>query len=327
MRLNRIMKLFILFLVIYGLGDSDAIGNSLVTPNDSSDDLSPEEHEKSRFSRDLKATVAKRIEELTNNKMDDLIQKLQTKIRELTERSTILDQAKGIFKFEMSRRRGVFTQLLKTTERRIHEKGESIVDRLEHKLINYRSQFLSNITTSKTAVQVALEEKFKNVTKDIYKILSSTNAHIEKKMSDLILHNSNQQTGTWKPIAFSSALRKNVNRTGSFVRFDHVITNIGSGYDAMKGIFTAPSDGYYMFICSFLTANGCVNIRVMKNKNEIVRSYAAQNGHEEDSGLISVIVDLKQGDHIGVKLVSRWTTGLLRGDLYSVFSGFMVGKK
>lgn len=314
-----------MFLVIYGF--RDAIGNTIVTPNDSMDDLSPAEHEKSRFSRDLKLTVQKRIEELTNNKMEDLKQKLQTKIRELTERSTILDQAKGIFKFEMSRRRGMFTQVMKTTERRIQEKGESIVDQAEHKLINYRSKFLSDINTSKSAVQIELEEKFKNVTKDIYKMLSSTNANIEKKMSDLILQISNQQTETWIPIAFSTALRKNVNRTGSFVKFDHVMTNIGSGYDTMKGIFTAPSDGYYMFICSFLTANGYVNIRIMKNKNEIVRSYASQTRREEDSGLITAIVDLKQGDQIGVKLVPRWTTGLLRGDLYSVFSGFMVGKK
>ena len=325
MILNRIMNLFILFLIICGFGD--AIGNILATSNDLPDDLSPAEHEKSRFSRDLKLTVEKRIEELTNNKMEDLKQKLHTKIRELLESSTILDQAKGIFKLEMSRRRYMFTQLLKTMKRRIQEKGESIVDKTEHELINYRSQFLSDINTSKSAVQIELQEKFKNVTKDIYKMLSSTNANIEKKMSDLILHISNQQTDTWKPIAFSTALRKNVYRTGSFVRFDHVMTNTGSGYDAMKGIFTVPSDGYYMFICSFLIANGYVNIRIMKNKNEIVRSYAAQSRREEDSGLITIIVDLKQGDQIGVKLVPRWTTGLLRGDLYSVFSGFMVGKK
>jgi hypothetical protein len=80
-----------------------------------------------------------------------------------------------------------------------------------------------------------------------------------------------------------------------------------------------------MFICSFLTADGYVNIRIMKNKNEIVRSYAAQSRREEDSGLITVIVDLKQDDQIGVKLVPRWTTGLLRGDLYSIAIGCQEG--
>ena len=34
---------------------------------------------------------------------------------------------------------------------------------------------------------------------------------------------------------------------GQIIQFDNVISNVGSGYNEDKGVFTAPSSGYYQF--------------------------------------------------------------------------------
>lgn len=48
------------------------------------------------------------------------------------------------------------------------------------------------------------------------------------------------------------------------VQFDNVITNVGSGYNEDKGVFTAPVRGYYQFhVHAHTIVNKQAEVRVM----------------------------------------------------------------
>ncbi|XP_052789905.1 cerebellin-1-like [Mya arenaria] len=59
-------------------------------------------------------------------------------------------------------------------------------------------------------------------------------------------------------VAFQVVLKKKSEKfhTNQPINFDHVITNIGNGFDIRTGIFIAPIGGVYVFSATILAANG-----------------------------------------------------------------------
>ncbi|XP_062594689.1 complement C1q-like protein 4 [Saccostrea cucullata] len=59
------------------------------------------------------------------------------------------------------------------------------------------------------------------------------------------------------------------------IQFDNVISNVGSGYDEEKGVFTAPIPGYYQFnVHAHTIVHKQAEIRVMFNSERVVSVWA-----------------------------------------------------
>ncbi|XP_061188300.1 complement C1q-like protein 4 [Saccostrea echinata] len=59
------------------------------------------------------------------------------------------------------------------------------------------------------------------------------------------------------------------------IQFDNIISNVGSGYDEEKGVFTAPVPGYYQFnVHAHTIVHKQAEVRVMFNSERVVSVWA-----------------------------------------------------
>ncbi|VDI11503.1 Hypothetical predicted protein [Mytilus galloprovincialis] len=126
-----------------------------------------------------------------------------------------------------------------------------------------------------------------------------------------------------KKPAFLATLSKSVNLGQNHVlKFDSIKTNIGDGYDASSGVFTAPRKGTYEFAVNFITSNKdeWLELDLIKNNNMVVRGHAAFDKHT--SGSLQAILELKKGDRIYINHPRG--SGLLHGEHYTMFSGHYI---
>ncbi|XP_033749093.1 uncharacterized protein LOC117333778 [Pecten maximus] len=126
-------------------------------------------------------------------------------------------------------------------------------------------------------------------------------------------------------VAFSAYLSHTINELVAdySIKFDHVITNVGNGYNPTTGVFTCPKSGTYVltwsigmlhpgYIYTYLTRNGG-SISFANTADDTYSSMASQ----------TVVYVLNQGDVITVKVVSHTASpGLWYGR--TSFSGFIL---
>ena len=128
--------------------------------------------------------------------------------------------------------------------------------------------------------------------------------------------------------AFGASSTKDVNLASNEVaKFDKVWTNIGNGYDASSGIFTAPRGGVYQFSCSAMTNSGkTLRLHLMKNDQQTVSLYPGQTGH--NMGTLSMVLELKKGDRVYMKHCDTSETSLYSepGSNFCMFSGYFISQ-
>ncbi|XP_048750771.2 caprin-2-like [Ostrea edulis] len=113
---------------------------------------------------------------------------------------------------------------------------------------------------------------------------------------------------------------------GAALIFQHVTANTGNAYDPNLGIFTAPTNGTYVFFSTILSANTYnVWVDIVKNGVSQVRegAHGSMNTLYPSASNV-VILDLFQGDKVWVR---SGTTGALythEDSSLSTFSGFML---
>lgn len=127
-------------------------------------------------------------------------------------------------------------------------------------------------------------------------------------------------------MAKNSAALQNIP-SNSVVVYNTVVTNLGNGYDSSTGIFTAPSNGVYMFswtnLCQrwkqFLTS-------LYLNEKLIARNYAAPvSVADHASGSQIVILNIKKGDKVFIRIPGDGRMGeYIYGDGWSTFSGYKL---
>ena len=108
--------------------------------------------------------------------------------------------------------------------------------------------------------------------------------------------------------AFSAALSRRVSITQvteeEVVVFSKVTLNLGNHYNSSSGVFTAPSDGVFVFTCDLQTPGGArATVHVMRN-DQPLRSIRASGRHaaEVGTGSGTVAVALASGDLVYVLL-------------------------
>ena len=104
------------------------------------------------------------------------------------------------------------------------------------------------------------------------------------------------------------------------VVYDRVVTNKGFAYNTADGVFTAPRAGMYIFIWNSATdRNHNCYLFLYKNGNMIyLEAYSDARSAENDSGSMSVVLELTTGDRVWVG-----TAGCeyLDGDYKTSFTG------
>ncbi|XP_071124032.1 cerebellin-1-like [Mytilus edulis] len=112
----------------------------------------------------------------------------------------------------------------------------------------------------------------------------------------------------------------------SVVVYNTVITNLGNGYDKSTGIFTAPSNGVYIFSWTVLTPHGKFFFTYLAlNGNLIARNFAgARKEADSASGSQNVVIEVKKDDKIYVTIQEGYTGQYLFGNSWSTFSGYKL---
>lgn len=126
-------------------------------------------------------------------------------------------------------------------------------------------------------------------------------------------------------VAFTAALSPKTTELAQnqLVRFDHVITNAGNGYDARLGHFTAPTAGIYMFSISVMSLpSQYLQLQLVKNGNEVGRAEGDTQGY--DTTTVVVMVELNVGDAVWVKRWGTTATESIYGHLWSYFTGCLI---
>ncbi|CAG2194982.1 C1QL [Mytilus edulis] len=103
-----------------------------------------------------------------------------------------------------------------------------------------------------------------------------------------------------------------------------VITNVGNGYDKSTGIFTAPSNGVYIFSWNVLTHAGKYFFTYLTlNGKLIVRNYTgAQKIADHISSSQNVVLEIEKDDKVFIKVQDGYTGQYMIGDDWSSFSVF-----
>ncbi|XP_052221232.1 complement C1q-like protein 4 isoform X4 [Dreissena polymorpha] len=110
------------------------------------------------------------------------------------------------------------------------------------------------------------------------------------------------------------------------ILFNSVSLNIGGGYDANSGSFTAPMGGLYIFSTSVMSLQGKgaeMHAIIMKNGVEVAAAYANGMGGNMEQGSVTATVRLAKGDMVHVAVGRHDDTGVW-GDKLTSFTGCLI---
>ncbi|XP_061175591.1 uncharacterized protein LOC133184517 [Saccostrea echinata] len=137
-----------------------------------------------------------------------------------------------------------------------------------------------------------------------------------------------QENSAPSTVAFYAYMSKNLDNpsAGHVLVFDVVKTNIASGYNHHDGIFTAPSQGFYVFSWTIHSwYHSFVYSEVVVNSDSVGRIITnSEDIQDEHVGSSIVVVALNPGDVVYIRI--RAASGRLASyaSIFSSFSGWKL---
>ncbi|XP_062594880.1 complement C1q-like protein 4 [Saccostrea cucullata] len=127
-------------------------------------------------------------------------------------------------------------------------------------------------------------------------------------------------------VAFHAKMTNAQNnlKSSQKVLFEHVFLNIGGGYNAKTGVFTAPVDGIYRFDWTILAAMKKYYITLLvKEDTQIGSNYCADTSDNElGQCSSSAIVEMKANQKVWIKPYNSYAQGVKAN--WSYFSGHIL---
>ncbi|XP_033732752.1 uncharacterized protein LOC117322104 isoform X2 [Pecten maximus] len=108
------------------------------------------------------------------------------------------------------------------------------------------------------------------------------------------------------------------------VKFDHVYTNLGQGYEPRDGHFRAPVAGLYLLSATVLSAGATPDdmlLELVKNGANVGQIYATKSLNE---GSRVIVLSLDVGDMVWVRHMIGDPGTVANGSHYSTFSGVLI---
>ncbi|XP_061190967.1 complement C1q and tumor necrosis factor-related protein 9A-like [Saccostrea echinata] len=106
------------------------------------------------------------------------------------------------------------------------------------------------------------------------------------------------------------------------IKFNHVITNDGNGFDPRHGTFRAPVSGLYHFSMTIYSVKSHpIRIQMVKDGTELIRTY--EGGSDYLSSTTDVNVRLSAGQTVWCRN-SQTANALINFGGYSCFSGHQI---
>ena len=129
---------------------------------------------------------------------------------------------------------------------------------------------------------------------------------------------------TTDKVAFTAFSDSGTVNSNTYVGFDHLLLNIGNGFDVETSVFTAPKSGNYEISCTLNSDSGYYGLQpqIRKNNNEVIsfRNHYPQS-NKYTSGGMKIILPLKQGETI--QIISSYSI-YSESKRYRVFSGKLL---
>ena len=103
------------------------------------------------------------------------------------------------------------------------------------------------------------------------------------------------------------------------------ISNMGDHYDNLTGVFTVPVEGSYMFYVNILSESGhFVETELVLSNGGILAEVYSGDGKYFGAGSNLVIVYLKQGDQVWLRMHGAISSNRAVHCCWSTFSGYLL---
>lgn len=173
---------------------------------------------------------------------------------------------------------------------------------------DYEYKVIQNLVTLKTT-----EQELRNMIAE----LQSTVKDLQTKVKDPVM------------VGFSVHLRNRVTTGGlrPTIKFEHVVTNVGNGYDVNTGIFTAPVPGLYFFSAELASPSNA-RFYLMFNGTVVTYLFTIGANTKWESSSESITLKLELGDKVwvnGLGTIEGYEPHNCQPTCYhSSFAGFLI---
>uniref|UniRef100_A0A8W8K708 C1q domain-containing protein n=1 Tax=Magallana gigas TaxID=29159 RepID=A0A8W8K708_MAGGI len=169
-------------------------------------------------------------------------------------------------------------------------------------------------------------------TKDNALVTSENNTHQTRNhhghSSSIKRFVTGQDTNAHSQVAFYAYMSHDLHSpsTGHVLVFDVVETNVGSGYNHYNGVFTAPSQGPYVFSWTVVSwFNSYVYSELRVNNRPLGKIITnSQDIHDEHIGSGVVVAVLNPGDVVRVRVAGSSGTLASTDRIYTSFAGWKL---
>lgn len=122
--------------------------------------------------------------------------------------------------------------------------------------------------------------------------------------------------------AFSARIKQPFPAPNLPVPFPHVLTNQQGHFNPLRGIYTAPVNGTYVFNFHLAVSGRALKVGLFRDRYPIIR---ATEGGDQSTTSRSIVLHLTRGNQVWLQVKDSVTNGMYTdSESSSTFSGFLL---